>query len=48
MDDPKTVGNKCFFDKKYEQAFGYYSEAIVGSVCPMILCTTIILTVYWV
>lgn len=47
MEDQGELGNKCFFDKKYEQALGYYSEAIVSTVsnCVFVLYVTNDLTI---
>ena len=38
MGDPKELGNKFFFERKYEQALDCYSEAIV-SVQIIFICS---------
>ena len=38
MDDPRELGNKYFFERKYEQALDCYSEAIVSNYAALISC----------
>ena len=43
MGDPKELGNKFFFERKYEQALDCYSEAIVSVQIIFICSPTVIL-----